>query len=236
MNDKIIYFACTGGMGSSALGASLLQKVCKQRNMEYKVENVAIDDLDEHSRWVVCHASLAKELPTSIHSVYMITSFTDSERYETIMEEIKMSESNQILKIENVKINCTTCSSDEAILAIGKSLLEEGYIEEPYIEGMLNRDRSLTTYIGNSIAIPHGEYEVKQYVKKTGLSVMIYPEGIDWHGEVAKIVIGIAAKNDDHMEILANIACKLCEEEVVEQLVQSQDIAFIHDVLTKEEA
>ena len=100
---------------------------------------------------------------------------------------------------------------------------------------MLNRDHSLTTYIGNDIAIPHGEYEVKDCVKKTGIAVMIYPDGIPWAQGNARIVIGIAAKNDDHMSILANIASKLGEMETVEQVVAG-DVDTIYDILTKEEA
>lgn len=236
MKNNVIYFACTGGMGSSALGASLLQKVCKQKECIYRVKNIAIADVEIDMECVVCHASLKSELPKEIANIYTITSFTDVTRYQEIVEEIKMSETNQILKKEQIQMHCASCTSDEAIVAIGKVLLEAGYIEEPYIEGMLQRDHSLTTYIGNCIAIPHGEYEVKPYVKQTGLAVMIYPDGIDWHGEEVKLVIGIAAKNDDHMEILANIACKLCEMEVVEELVKSEDVNYIHDVLTKEEA
>lgn len=146
-----------------------------------------------------------------------------------------MSNTNEILSKENIQLHCATCTSDEAIKAIGKKLLDAGYIDEPYIDGMLARDHSLSVYIGNNLAIPHGEYEVKDYVKKTGLAVMIYPDGIEWHGETAKIIIGIAAKNDDHMEILSNIACKLCEMETVDAIVASDNVDFIYDVLTKEE-
>ena len=113
--------------------------------------------------------------------------------------------------------------------------MDKGYIEEPYIQGMLNRDHDLTTYIGNDLAIPHGEYDVKDYVKKTGIAVMIYPQGIDWNGNKTRIVIGIAAKGNDHMEILTNIALKLSDMETVEKIVNACDIDFIYEVLTQGE-
>ena len=109
------------------------------------------------------------------------------------------------------------------------------YIDEGYIQGMLNRDHSLTTYIGNDIAIPHGEYEVKDCVKKTGIAVMIYPDGIRWADGRARIVIGIAAKNDDHMAILANIAEKLGEMEMVEKVVAG-DVETVYEILAGDAA
>ncbi len=234
---KKIYFVCTGGMGSSALGASLLKKQCQQEKLDCVVKNCAISDIPENVDIIVTHEQLKKDIQRNNCKIYTISSFSDMKRYAEIVEGIKMEDKkNTILKKQSILLNCESCTSDEAIEAIGKMLLDCDYIEEPYIAGMLQRDHALTTYIGNHIAIPHGEYEVKQYVKQTGLAVMIYPDGIEWNGEIAKIVIGIAAKNDDHMEILANIACKLCEMEVVEQIVTSNDIDFIHEVLTKEDA
>lgn len=140
----------------------------------------------------------------------------------------------EILIKENIKLNCQAKTSDEAILAIGNVLKNTGYIEEEYIQGMLHRDHALTTYIGNDIAIPHGEYEVKDYVKETGIAVMIYPQGIPWADGNVRIVIGIAAKNDDHMTILANIASKLQDMDAVERVVQG-DIDSIYEFMTSED-
>ena len=86
-------------------------------------------------------------------------------------EEPKVEEkAPEILSINNIRLNRKAATSDEAILSIGRELVNAGYVEEGYIQGMLNRDHNLTTYIGNDIAIPHGEYEVKDCVKKTGLA------------------------------------------------------------------
>lgn len=143
--------------------------------------------------------------------------------------------SKEVLSKKNIILNCKSCTSDEAIKAIGQLLVDDGYIMPEYINGMLERDHSLSVYIGNELAIPHGEYDVKDYVIETGLAVMIYPEGIDWHGETAKIIVGIAANGNDHMAILSNIAIKFCEMETVDAVVASQDKDYVYDVLTKEE-
>ncbi|MGM9960205.1 MAG: PTS sugar transporter subunit IIA [Allobaculum sp.] len=146
-------------------------------------------------------------------------------------EEPKVEEkAPEILSINNIRLNRKAATSDEAILSIGRELVNAGYVEEGYIQGMLNRDHNLTTYIGNDIAIPHGEYEVKDCVKKTGLAVDIYPEGIPWADGRVRIVIGIAATTDEHVTILQNIAVKLGDMAMVEKVVAG-DEKFIHDLL-----
>lgn len=142
---------------------------------------------------------------------------------------------NEILSINNIRTGCTAANSDEAIVSVGKMLLDAGYITEGYIPGMLNRDHSLTTYIGNDIAIPHGEYEVKDCVKKTGLAIQIYPDGIEWAGNRVRVVIGIAASTDEHITILQNIAERLGDMDVVEKVVAG-DPALIHQIMTMEAA
>lgn len=135
-----------------------------------------------------------------------------------------------ILVKKNIIVDCHAKDRNEAILAIGKLLRDSGYIKEGYIQGMLHREYNLTTYIGNDIAIPHGDYKVKDCVIKTGIAVMIYPEGISWSQDIVRIVIGIAAKNDEHLKIPVNIADKLCEMDIVEKVVMG-NVDFIYDVL-----
>lgn len=135
-----------------------------------------------------------------------------------------------ILVKKNIIVDCHGKDRNEAILAMGKLLRDSGYIKEGYIQGMLHREYNLTTYIGNDIAIPYGDYEVKDCVIKTGIAVMIYPEGISWSQDIVRIVIGIAAKNDEHLKILVNIADKLCEMDIVEKVVMG-NVDFIYDVL-----
>ena len=137
--------------------------------------------------------------------------------------------------MQNIRVNQKAATSDEAILSVGGRLKEAGYIDEPYIQGMLNRDHALTTYIGNDIAIPHGEYEVKDFVKKTGLAVDIYPEGIAWGGGTVRIVIGIAATTDEHVGIPAKHRGKAgrhgCRGKVVNGTPE-----YIHSVLAGDAA
>lgn len=230
-----VYFACDAGMGSSALGASLLKRFI---NNEIYVSNCSIYDIPKNCNIIIAQRALLPQLEHAYRylKVFAIDYFLDEKRLQDISKEIMMMINNDsILAKESIVLDCASCSSDEAIVAVGKLLQDKGYIEEPYIQGMLNRDHDLTTYIGNDLAIPHGEYDVKDYVKKTGIAVMIYPQGIDWNGNLTRVVIGIAARGNDHMEILTNIALKLSDMDTVEKIVSSRDIDFIYEVLTKGE-
>lgn len=142
----------------------------------------------------------------------------------------KQSAKPEVLSINNIRLNQKASTSDEAIVSVGQQLLKAGYIDEGYIDGMLNRDHSLTTYIGNDIAIPHGEYEVKDCVKNTGLAIDIYPDGIPWADGNVRIVIGIAATTDEHITILQNIAEKLGDMDEVERVVNG-DASYIYNLL-----
>ena len=239
LTTVIIYFVCDAGMGSSAMGAGLLQKKLKKHGCTYRVKNCAIEDIPGNADIIVSHENFEHRIkqlyPACIH--YGIKEFMDDKEYERIVKKImlfgkKKDEKNTILEKANIILNCKAESSDDAIKAMGSLLMNAGYISEGYIQGMLNRDHSLTTYIGNDLAIPHGEYEVKDCVLKTGIAVMIYPDGIKWADGNVRIVIGIAAKNDDHMAILAKIADKLGDMSVVE-IVVAGDVDFIYDVLAK---
>lgn len=231
-----IYFVCDAGMGSSAMGAGLLQKKLNKYHMAYKVKNCAIDQIPGNAEFLVSHTNFAHRIQQQYPDIkyFGLEEFMDDNGYERIVSEImlfeKKKEKKAILEKKNILLNCQAANSDEAIVAMGNLLKDSGYIEEGYIQGMLNRDHSLTTYIGNDIAIPHGEYEVKDCVKRTGIAVMIYPEGVAWAQGTARIVIGIAAKNDDHMTILANIADKLGDMDVVEEVVKG-NVDFIYNVL-----
>ena len=142
---------------------------------------------------------------------------------------------NQILDVNNIRTGCRAATSDEAIFSVGQMLLDAGFIEEGYIQGMLNRDHGLTTYIGKDIAIPHGEYDVKDCVKRTGLAIQIYPDGIPWAGGTVRVVIGIAATTDEHITILQNIAERLGDMAVVEEVVSGTP-ASIHRIMTEKTA
>jgi mannitol/fructose-specific phosphotransferase system IIA component len=135
-----------------------------------------------------------------------------------------------MLKLDNIIINLTSEEREAVIKRCGKMLLDGGYIKERYIEGMLARDKAFTTAIGNCIAIPHGEKEYKADIIKTGLVVLTYPDGIDWNGQKVHIVIGIAAKGDEHIDILGNVVDIFDNEDDVKTFLKITDKQKIHDM------
>lgn len=139
-----------------------------------------------------------------------------------------------MLKKENIRIHQKADTSDEAIVSIGEKLLETGYIQKPYIQGMLERDHSLTTYLGNGIAIPHGEFEVENYVLHTGIAVDIYPQGIKWAEGMVHIVVGIAAKTEEHIMILQYIAEHFGNKETAKKIVESDEETIYEMLMGKQ--
>ncbi len=134
------------------------------------------------------------------------------------IERIRVME---LLQKKNIILNCKAKAKEEVIREIGQILLDSGYVEKDYIEGMLERENTFSTNIGNGIAIPHGVEAVKKNIKSSGIAVMVFPEGTPWNEGMVKIVIGIAAMGEEHLDILANIADKLATEQAVEDIIRS---------------
>lgn len=129
----------------------------------------------------------------------------------------------EVLCEQNIVLNVKREEKFEAIKRAGRLLVQNGYVEEGYIEGMINREKEITTYIGNGIAIPHGMNQYVKYIKESGIVIIQYPEGVDFgDGNIAYLVIGIAGKNDDHMSLLSKIAISCQYEESVKKLVESK--------------
>lgn len=127
----------------------------------------------------------------------------------------------EILKEKNIFTNCKPEDKISIISKIGKILYDNGYITEKYIEAMMKKELVMNTYIGNYIALPHGVEDSRSEVLHSGMVMMIFPEGTEWNGETAKIVIGLACTGDDHLNILSTIAEKLSDEDMVEKVVSS---------------
>lgn len=112
---------------------------------------------------------------------------------------------------------------EEAIRLVGNLLFAEGYVENSYVTAMIQREHDLTTYIGNGIAIPHGTESSKKWVKEAGLSVVQFPNGVDFgDGNIAYIVFGIAARNNEHLDLLSQIAIFCSDKENVNKLKKAQ--------------
>lgn len=129
---------------------------------------------------------------------------------------------SKILSENNIFLNLTSTSKEDAIKLAGEKLLENGYVEKEYIDAMLEREKLMTTYLGMGFAIPHGTNEAKKSIKNTGIVVLQFPNGVQFDDELAYILIGIAGKDNEHLEILSKISV-LIDDELCEKLKNEQD-------------
>ncbi len=145
---------------------------------------------------------------------------------------MKMSE---ILTPATIELGADLGNQEEAIRRAGALLVENGNVDDRYVDSMFEREKSVSTYMGNAVAIPHGTNDSKQWIEKSGLSVITVPEGVEYgDGNIAMLVIGIAGKGDEHLEILSNIALVCSDEDNVVKIVQAETkeevMAFFEEV------
>lgn len=141
-----------------------------------------------------------------------------------------------VLSVENIVLNKNLATREEAIRFTGQVLVDRGYVEPAYIEKMLEREEMTSTFMGNGVAIPHGTDDAKKEVKASGLAIIQVPDGVDFgDGNIAKLLIGIAGKGDEHLEILSNIAVVVADEDNVEQIVNASTaeeiLAFLKELI-----
>ena len=129
----------------------------------------------------------------------------------------------EVLTTENIMLNVVVDSKEEAIKLAGSLLVKNGYVDESYVDSMIDREKLATTFMGNFISIPHGTDESKKEILESGISILQIPDGVDFgDGKITKIVFGIAGKDDGHLEIISKIAILCSELENVEKFVTAK--------------
>ena len=136
-----------------------------------------------------------------------------------------------ILQEDNIILQAAYADRWSAIQACGEILVKQGYVKAAYIEDMMERERLVSVYVGNHVAIPHGIANSEQHILESGLSVLQIPEGVDFDGEKAYIMIGIAGRDGVHMQLLSQIALVCMEQEQVERLRTSKEKNEIMGIL-----
>jgi len=138
-----------------------------------------------------------------------------------------------ILAINRIRLRSEAVDKVDAIRQAGELLVTTGCITPEYVEGMLARERSMSTYLGNGVAIPHGEYDNRQHILKTGISVVQIPAGVEWEtGEMVHLVIGIAASSDEHVGVLTRLANVVDDDAALQILNQTHDPQIVFDTLS----
>jgi mannitol PTS system EIIA component len=137
----------------------------------------------------------------------------------------------EVLPREAIRLGLSAASREDAILAAGRILEELGAVEAGYADAMLERERGMSTSVGEGFAIPHGTDESRELILRTALSFAQFPAGVDWETDTVYVCIGIAATDDAHLEILASLANILIEPEQASQLREATDPDVVLAVL-----
>lgn len=140
-----------------------------------------------------------------------------------------------ILSIDRIKVQSSASSKKDAICKAGDLLVRTGCVKPGYVDGMLAREETMSTYLGNGVAIPHGEYDNREDIIKTGISVLQLPKGVLWEeDEVAYLIIGIAATSDEHVSVLSKLAEVIEDEEITQSLITTNNPSQILSALEGE--
>ncbi len=246
-----IVFACDAGMGSSAMGATMLRNKLKDAGVTgIEVIHSPVSEIPGDCQIVVTHHELAARAASSNPNaeIIPIQNFMGAPEYDTLVARLAggaeapkaeaapaetapaeaapaeaAGTGNELLERKNILLGCKPVTPEEAIRRCGELMVESGYVEEAYIQGMLDREASFSVAIGNHVAIPHGTNDVKPLIKRSGMVVMTYPEGISWNSDTVKLVVGIASKGDEHLEILGRIVAIAASDADTDALVASAD-------------
>jgi phosphocarrier protein FPr len=133
-----------------------------------------------------------------------------------------------VLTEETVRLGAQAIDKVDAIRQSGQLLVKAGRVPLTYVDGMLAREKVLSTYLGNGVAIPHGRFEDLATVYRAGVSVLQLPEGVEWEpGERAYLIIGLAATSDEHVGVLTNLVQIVQHRETVQQLAHTTDPTVI---------
>jgi len=142
-----------------------------------------------------------------------------------------------ILSKERIALQQHAIDKSDAIRMAGQLLVTTGCVLPEYVDGMLTREQSMSTSLGNGVAIPHGMDENRNHILQTGISILQLTEGVEWDedDEEVHLVIGIAASSDEHVGVLANLADVIEDEDILAELIQTTDPEIILKYLGAEQ-
>lgn len=136
-----------------------------------------------------------------------------------------------VLDRKYIRLGLDSVDRDQAIDAAGELLIERGLATAAYVAAMHERETTVSTFLGNGVALPHGTFEAKGEVLGTGVVVLQYPEGVEWPNGVAYLVIGLAARGEEHVEVLSQLADVLQDEVLAKELWTAGDVDFVYETL-----
>ncbi|MEE1651522.1 PTS sugar transporter subunit IIA [Brachybacterium sp. J144] len=240
-----IVFACDAGMGSSAMGATVLRKKVRAAGFDdVEVTNRAISNLSDEWDVVVTQKELTDRARQRTGSAVHVSvdQFMNSPRYDEVVDLVgqrnnaaaapaaaapdaaapaEQPAGASILTRESIVLSGTATDAASGIEEAGGLLVAAGAVDAAYVAAMHDREATVSTVMGNGLAIPHGTNEAKSSIRRSAMSVVRYPDGIDWNGQTVRFAIGIAGVGNEHLELLQKVAMAFSDASQVQKLEQA---------------
>jgi PTS system mannitol-specific IIA component len=141
----------------------------------------------------------------------------------------------ELLAASSIRLEATATDRDDAIRQTGAALVEAGAVDPSYVDAMLERENSVSTFVGEGVAIPHGTLAGKDAVKDDAIVVLRFPDGVDWDGNPVSVAVGIAAKGNGHIALLSQLATVLLDPEKAEALRGATTADQVYELLASDE-
>ena len=220
-----IVFACDAGMGSSALGATRFKaKLLKHHLDGITCTNSAVDAIPEDADLVVCQGTLAGRV--SGHPVLQIRNFISDPALDRLVEQLKdapQETRNALLDPARILTGLPSETMEAAVMRAGGLLEAAGCVDKGYGTAMLEREKLSSTFMGMGLALPHGTAQAREMIRRSGICVLQYPDGVLFGEERAYLVIGIAGAGEEHLDILAHLSGILEDEALLAHLSHEAD-------------
>ncbi len=140
-----------------------------------------------------------------------------------------------LLAPASIRLDAVAADRDDAIRQAGAALIEAGAVDPSYVDAMLERENSVSTYVGEGVAIPHGTLAGKDAVKDDAIVVLRFPAGVDWGGNDVSVAVGIAAKGNGHIALLSQLATVLLDPEKAAALRDATSADAVYELLASDE-
>lgn len=237
---KKVIFACDAGMGSSAMGVSILKTRMQKKGLSPQIAHVAVSDIPDDADVVVTNINLAERAKNTTQGripILTLSNFMDQGEYDRIVAQIQAmigsgaqpgtqaadaaadadsgrKPEKPIFCEDNILLGAKFADRVEAIEACADIFINNGYASPEYKQDMIERDKDVSVYLGNGVAMPHGLKRSDDLIKTSGVCFVQVPEGVEFDdGEQAYILIGVAGKGDEHIDILAQVAEILMDDD-----------------------
>ncbi len=141
-------------------------------------------------------------------------------------------DAQRILEPSAVRLGLVAKDKADALRQCGAVLVGIGAASQGYADAILEREASVSTYIGEGVAIPHGTNEARAFIERAALAYLQFPDGIDWDGNTVTVCIAIASKSEEHVDILQSLAGVLMNPESAAALREASSIDEVLELLT----